>query len=126
MPRKKVGWILQQRAGVCRKKVIQNQPLAAVVEVYAELSRLRAEYARLRMGNEILKIVWSAPDLQGLFLPNFQSEVQIVTLIWPRGILGIGAQRPRDGLPRSSRTQGISRFEQGRCRRDQAQKTSTQ
>lgn len=39
----------------------------AVTPEAMELSRLRAENARLKRENEIIKNVWSAPDLQAVF-----------------------------------------------------------
>lgn len=46
------NWVRRGRKG---EALVKHEPMVAVDEVQAELSRLRVENARLRMDNEILK-----------------------------------------------------------------------
>ncbi len=56
------NWVKAQAEG--RLKGAGNK---VVTPEAMELSRLRAESARLKRENEIIKNVWSAPDLQACF-----------------------------------------------------------
>ena len=64
------NWLTTSRSG----KPPSSSARQPISELEAELARLRAENAALKMEHEILKNVWSAPDLQAS-IPSKQNVV---------------------------------------------------
>lgn len=80
------NWLTTSRSG----KPLSSSARQPISELEAELARLRAENATLRMEREILKNVWSAPDLQA----SIRSEQNVVCV----NVSGLLVQQAAAGL----------------------------
>jgi len=80
------NWLAATRTG----KPLSAPTRPPISELESELSRLRAENATLKMEREILKNVWSAPDLQAP-IPSEQNDVCV-------NVFGLLVQHAAAGL----------------------------
>ncbi len=80
------NWLTTSRSG----KPPSSSARQPISELEAELARLRTENATLRMEREILKNVWSAPDLQA----SIPSEQNVVCV----NVSGLLVQQAAAGL----------------------------